>query len=392
MKRRTYRLAAVLSCLLVLLTGASAQAVSLPQCIMDSVGANIIESAPCGIYGIVNSRQANAIGSTLDVTVEYMVHLPMSAPQAAVMLFAGGNGDTGIQGNDSTGVVTNAGNNFLVRSAQLFAEHGYLAITIDRPSDTIGFTNAQFDQYRVSPSHAHDIIAVLSEVDSLYGTGTLELFLAGTSRGALSIVAQNMLGIGNMLSAPVTSQSGQNLWIGTDSPEPRLLPGFVTVPVQVLTHKDDACFVSTPENSKKLHKDFAGAGVKSDFEKVNGGFEVNPDPCQATTFHGFLGIENKAVKKTIHRMDQILKRHNGRHRRNAKPTTENATVTTVTTLAVDIDLAALASDLDGDALSFSLPHGMSSRGGTLAIAGSVVTYVPPSGASHIADGFCLSGV
>jgi len=215
----------------------------------------------------------------------------------------------------------------------------YLAITIDRPSDTIGFTNAQFDQYRVSPSHAHDIIAVLSEVDSLYGTGTLELFLAGTSRGALSIVAQNMLGIGSMLSAPVTSQSGQNLWIGTDSPEPRLLPGFVTVPVQVLTHKDDACFVSTPENSKKLHKDFAGAGVKSDFEKVNGGFEVNPDPCQATTFHGFLGIENKAVKKTIHRMDQILKRHNGRHRRNAKPTAENATVTTVTTLAVDIDFS-----------------------------------------------------
>jgi hypothetical protein len=44
----------------------------------DSLGADIIESALCGIYGIVNSRQANAVGSTLDVTVKYMVHLPMN--------------------------------------------------------------------------------------------------------------------------------------------------------------------------------------------------------------------------------------------------------------------------------------------------------------------------
>jgi hypothetical protein len=388
MKREAFLLAGVLSSLLGLGSVSIAQAVSLPECIMDSQDANnIIQSAPCGVYGIVNSRQVNATGSTLDVTVEYMVHLPIGAPKAIVMLFAGGNGDTGIQGNDSTGEVTSAGNNFLVRSAQLFAEQGYLAVTIDRPSDTVGFNNAEFDQYRVSPSHAQDIIAVLSEVNSFYGTAALDLFLAGTSRGAISVVAQNMLGIGSMLSAPVTSQSGQNLWIGTDSPEPRLMPGFVTVPVEVLTHKRDGCFVSTPENSKKLHKDFTGAGVKSDFERVNGGFEVNPDPCQATTFHGFLGIENKAVNKVTHRMDHILKRHDKRHRRNTKPAAENTTVTIRPALAVDIDLAGLVSDLDGDALGFSLPHGMSSRDATLAIAGSVVTYTPPPGATNIADGF-----
>jgi len=388
MKRAAFLLAGVLLNLLGLLTSSTAQAVSLPECIIDSQdAAHIIQSAPCGIYGIVNSRQASASGNALDVTVPYMAHLSMGAPKAMVMLFAGGNGDTGIQGNDSTGAVTNAGNNFLVRSAQLFAEHGYLAVTIDRPSDTVGFNNAEFDQYRISPRHAHDIAVVLSEVNALYGVAHLELFLAGTSRGALTVVAQNMLGIGGMLSAPVTSQSGQNLWIGTDSPEPRLMPGFVAVPVEVLTHKHDGCFVSTPENSKKLHKDFAGAGVKSNFEKVNGGFEVNPDPCQATTFHGFLGIENKAVKKIVHRMDHILQRHDHRHRHNAKPTAENTIVSTLPALAVDIDLAALVSDLDGDALSFSLPHGVSSRDATLAIAGSVVTYTPPAGATNIADGF-----
>jgi hypothetical protein len=77
---------------------------SLPECITNSLDANnIIQSAPCGFYGVVNSRQENGVGNTLDVTVQYMVHLPVGQPKAVVMLFAGGNGNTGIQGNDATG-------------------------------------------------------------------------------------------------------------------------------------------------------------------------------------------------------------------------------------------------------------------------------------------------
>ena len=389
MNRRTSRLASLLVCLLGLLTGAIAQAVSLPQCITDSLGANIIGSAPCGIYGIVNSRQANATGNVLDVTVPYMVHLPMGAPKAVVMLFAGGNGNTGIQGNDSTGQVTNAGNNFLVRSAQLFAEHGYLAVTIDRPSDTISFTNDQFDQYRVSPSHAHDIVAVLKEVNFLYGTGHLDLFLAGTSRGAISIVAQNMLGIGSMLSSPVTSAggSGQSLWVGSTSTNPRLVPDFMTVPAHVLAHMDDGCVVSTPANSQLLHNDFLAAGVGSALDILNGGYVINPDPCQATTFHGFLGIENAAVQEISARMDFLRRKKFRLHPHNIKPRAGNGRFSTAAGVPIVINLAALTWDLNGDALSHSLAHNASSRGGTLAKKGPFVIYTPPAGGSNLTDGF-----
>lgn len=365
-----------------------ALAVSLPECITNSQDANnIILSAPCGIYGIVNARQENGSGTTLDVTVQYMVYVPVGEPRAVVMHFAGGNGDTGIQGTDATGEVTHAGNNFLVRSAQLFAEDGFLAVTIDRPSTTVGLSNADFDLYRVSQRHAHDIAAVLSEVNSRFGTADLDLFLAGTSRGAISVVAQNMLGIGSMLSSAVTSPSGNTLWVGSTSTHPRLVPEFVEVPAQVLAHEGDACFVSTPANSAILHSDLIASGVSSVFNQLNGGFVVDPDACQAKTFHGFLGIENAAVDTITDRMKQILAVNDKLYPGNHKPRAKNARFLTHGRVPILINLAALTSDPDGNFLFHSLPHNSSNRGANLLKFGPYVLYIPPSGFSNVLDGF-----
>ena len=105
-------------------------AVSLPECIANSQdAANIINSAPCGVHGILNTRQENGVGNVLDVSVQYMIHEPLGAPKSVVMLFSGGAGNTGIVA-DGVGGLAQTGNNFLVRSAQLFAEAGLLTITI----------------------------------------------------------------------------------------------------------------------------------------------------------------------------------------------------------------------------------------------------------------------
>jgi len=341
-----------------------ALAVSLAECITNSQDANnIIRSASCGNYGIVNSRQRdNSTGTTLDITVEYMVHLPLGTPKATVVLFAGGNGDTGIAGNDATGVVTNAGNNFLVRSAQLFADAGFLTVTIDRPQP---IPSDAYDQYRVSPRHANDIVAVLLEVNTLYNASPLDVFLAGTSRGALSVIAQNSLGIGSLLSSPVNS-ANDGLWVGSDSPHPRLIPSFVTVPVHVLAHSQDGCFVSTAANSKNLHNDFRAAGVEAFFNSVDGGFVVDADPCNATTFHGFLGIERSAVQKITDRMEYFLKKQSKDAPGNSKPAlVANAPhlASTATDTPIAIDLAGLALDANLDPLTYLLPHAASNRGG-----------------------------
>jgi hypothetical protein len=203
-----------------------------------------------------------------------------------VVLFAGGNGDTQITGDPNTGEVTHAGNNFLVRSAQLFAKHRYLAVTIDRPlvgpSQTPEFsTNQEYDQYRVSAAHGIDIAAVVTAVN----VDDLPVFLAGTSRGAISAVAQHRLGlgiIGVLLLSPVTSQGGNpaNLFIGhpDSTTYQSLQPEFVTVPAHVLAHELDACGVSTPADSEVLHNEFVNLGIDSKVHQVTGGFDLAGTP------------------------------------------------------------------------------------------------------------------
>jgi Bacterial Ig domain len=377
----------------VFLLGASTvvdgRAASMPECITNSQDANnLINSAPCGLYGVLSTRQENVSGNDLDVTVQYMVHLPMGAPKATVVLFPGGAGGTGIT-PDGEGGVFSAGSNFLVRSAQLFAEFGFLTITIDRPSTTQGFTNAQFDQYRVGPAHAQDIASVLAAVAEKYGTPYLNVFLAGTSRGSISVTAQNMLGIGSMLSSPVTSPSGnpQNLWIGANSPHPRLKPDFVIVPVQVLAHRLDGCAVTKPVDAVALHNDFLTAGVSSVLNGLVGGFVLDENPCDALTQHGYLGIEQNAVRSIAARMMEVLRKLTVAFPGNLKPRAFNARVATAASTPVTINLDALTSDPNGDPLRFSLPHDQSSRGGALQLRGSLVRYWPPARQSDFIDGF-----
>jgi hypothetical protein len=69
------------------------------------------------------------------VIVRVLLVAPAEAPSATVLLFPGGWGARHFGMNDD-GV--KLGDNFLVRSAPLFAEHGLLAAAVDTPSDQPG--------------------------------------------------------------------------------------------------------------------------------------------------------------------------------------------------------------------------------------------------------------
>jgi hypothetical protein len=356
-----------------------------PACITDSrqTPLVIIDSAPCGSYGVITTRRALINGVEGDVTVQFMVHRPPGPPKALVVLFAGGNMTTGITGDPATGQVFTAGRNFLVRSAALFARHGFLALALDRPSNG-PLPNPEFDLYRVSAAHAHDVVAVASHVNR----ANLDVFLAGTSRGTLSVVAQHMLGIGSMLSSPVTSPAGAALYIGHPG-TPSLQPGFVQVPVHVLFHGQDACPVTTPADAVALHTQFLLAGVDSRLDMLLGGFDLTGtdgiDACDSLTFHGFLGIENAAVRRIAGRMDGILARIQARYPKNHRPRARGAVLTTPVGSPVSVDLSRLVVEPDHDRLTFSLPYATSTRGAPIGLAGTVATYRPTQ--AGITDGF-----
>ena len=313
---RTGFLARLVVIVFVLLCPTTGNAESLPECTTDSQDGTspaIITSAPCGTYGMVNTRKKEVDGQEVDVIMQYMVHIPENeSPTALVVLFAGGNGNTGISGDPVTGKVTSAGNNFLVRSAQLFAERKFKTVTIDRPLLALPgpppalvpefSTNAEFDRYRVSPKHKHDIMKILAKVNEK----GLNVFLVGTSRGTISAFAQDKLGEGIVLTSPVTFPSGDNLYIG--HPDYRKLQvNSVKVPVHVLAHSGDTCFVTLPGDAQALHEALLASGVMSSFADLDGGFEdPAAGPCDALTYHGFLGIENAAVGNIADWIDETL--------------------------------------------------------------------------------------
>jgi hypothetical protein len=405
---RRFMLFALLSLALLAAAPRSANATD-PACITDStqttdINGNqvitLITSAPCGFFHRVNTRFARIGSVETQITVGYMTNEP-SPYKAIAVLFAGSDGVTGITPDpcfntptpcDPAPVAT-AGNNFLVRTAQLFAENGFKAITIGRPTDAppdgtpCGGAVECYSLYRLTARHAVDIASVIKNENPL----NKHVFLVGTSRGALSAIAQNLIGVGSMISSPVTLAPITSTTAAIPSPcdanhtpfvgdcfYVELQPASVEVPVQIIEHAQDTCFVSPPSQAATVASDFAAAGVTTFSSQMNGGFElIGGDPCEAQSHHGYLGIETKTVQRITKRMTAIRHDINQQSPGDHPPTANDGSFSAVSPspAAPVFDLAPLVTDPDsGTTFTFQLVHDESARGVPLSISGSIVTY------------------
>jgi hypothetical protein len=351
-----------------------------------------IDAAPCATYGETYSRWTLINGVPTLVKMKYMVNEPPGPASAIVLLFTGGSGDAGITpGTNNT--VASAATNFLVRSAQLFANAGFRTVTIDSPEDPNGNKlyinsppnpNASFDQYRVSVTNAWDIQAVIQQIP---GWTNLYIFLAGTSRGSLTAVAQHSLGAGISLSSAVNGPSAGTLYIGDPSVS-ALLPSSVNVPTEFLVNADDDCPVSTPSvTTNTLWSQFNGDtelfGILNYPPAVVAGTNMaGADPCGATAPHGYLGLENASVANITGWFNQVLF-----HLKLKNVVALSKFLVLSNNTPVHIDLTALISQPipPGVPVEFSLPYSGSVQGIRLALDGNVVTYSPNG--SGVDDGF-----
>lgn len=232
------------------------------------------------------------LNSRPEVTQQILIEQPNN-PKANLILFAGGKGKIKL----SSGKYK-SNNNFLIRSQQLFIDSGYITVLIDSPSDKQGKTGMLKD-FRNSQEHLQDMKAVVEYIRAL---NDKPIWLIGTSRGTES-AAYIAIHLNDKIDGVVlTSSISKTNNKGTSVTD--LALNKLTVPVLAIHHQDDGCKATKPKVISAIkHKAYNSSRVET--RLFSGGDEpISNNPCQARTYHGYLGIEKKVVESITRFIDE----------------------------------------------------------------------------------------
>lgn len=218
------------------------------------------------------------------VTQRFTLLVPQK-PVATVVLFPGGDGKVPLDKLEPGQFVKKG--NFLVRIRYDLRNLGLIVAILDVPSDR---KDHGLSGFRFSDQHAQDVAAV---IDYLKKHADLPVWLVGTSRGTESVaslagrLAPQLSGIVLTSSITVTNKGGASI---LDLPL-----RSVGLPVLVVAHKNDACFVSPPGNAQAIVDAFS-ASPRKKLLIMEGGSPPQSDPCEALAQHGYVGIESQVTQ------------------------------------------------------------------------------------------------
>jgi hypothetical protein len=211
-----------------------------------------------------------------------VVRPPTGTATASVILFAGGDGSLNLTAEPNEHIA----DNFLVRSRNLFAEQRLLVALPDTPSDQA----SGYGGFRASDAHAIDIAAIIAYLRSV---APVPVWLVGTSRGTISAVNGALLQSGGpdglVLTSAVTRSAKRHPQSVMDFPL-----RAIQLPTLIISHREDACSITSASDSKRLATLFAAA-KKVEFMQFEGGSTTLGDPCAALSRHGYIGIEHEVV-------------------------------------------------------------------------------------------------
>jgi pimeloyl-ACP methyl ester carboxylesterase len=216
------------------------------------------------------------------VTQSFLL-LKSDKPIASVILFAGGHGRLALS---PQGMEWGSGN-FLVRNRERFTQHGFLVAVIDAPSDR---PQGLWD-FRTSAAHAEDIKQVMVELKRIVD---VPVWLIGTSMGTVSAAnATARLKEGGPNGLVLTSAITKETRQVTETVNSVRLKD-IRVPTLVVHHKKDECVVTPYELAVALIRSLTQAPKKELIAFVGGDPSVL-DPCEAMSYHGFLGLDSEVV-------------------------------------------------------------------------------------------------
>lgn len=207
------------------------------------------------------------------------------APLASVILFPGNNGYLKMQKKGVAGIRST---NFLVRTRAMYKAAGFSVAVFEAPSDHQG-SDGMFGGFRYSDEHAEDIAGV---VRYLRRQAEAPVWLIGTSRGtesaANAALRRPSLPDGIVLTASMSVENGK----GYALPEMEL--NKIKVPVMLVGHKDDECWVTPADGMQEIKKALVNAR-RVEVKTVRGGRPPDSLECAGLSAHGFYGIEAEVV-------------------------------------------------------------------------------------------------
>lgn len=235
-----------------------------------------------------------SVTSRPGITQGYYLVEPEGPPRAIAIVFIGGEGELDLEKSGPT----KGKGNFLMRVRNQLAAAGLLLAYPDTPSDQ----SQGYGDFRANAKHAEDIAAV---VKAMKARADLPVFLIGTSRGTISATngaARLPPGAiaGLVLTSTVTERGNKRQVSVYETPVKD-----IKVPVLALANRNDGCYVTPPGAVPALLKAMPAAPRK-DAMTVTGG-SAGGDPCGAQSAHGYLGMEEHAVKAITDWIDSVLK-------------------------------------------------------------------------------------
>ena len=259
------------------------------------LGLILAGSLPGSLASAAPRESVASVASRPGVTQGYYLIEPEGPPRAIALLFVGGEGVVGIE----QGRLPKITNNFLMRARLQLAAKGLLLAYPDTPSDH----RQGLGSFRIAVEHAEDIAAV---VKAMKAYADLPVFLISTSRGTISAAngaARLPPGAvtGLVLTSAITVRGNRGQASIYDLPMKDIKP-----PVFVLAHKDDGCYVSPAGNMPALLDAMPAASRKTSLTLTGGTTRSGGDACGGQSAHGYLGVEDQAVKAITEWIDAVL--------------------------------------------------------------------------------------
>ena len=247
----------------------------------------LILALPAGLALTAPARAAEpelrTIPTRRGVTTSFLLLRPSGPPAAAVILFAGGDGNLGLT---AEGIGQQQGN-FLVRTRMRWVQEGFLVAMPDVPSDRkSGLWN-----FRTTAEHAADVRMVIAALREI---APVPVWLVGHSMGTLSAAnAAARLREGGPDGIVLTSSVTETSKITHEAVRHAGLDD-VRVPALVVHHKDDGCRFSPYSGAEAVRRALKRAPAR-ELMAFEGGSPPISGPCDAKAPHGYLGIEEEVV-------------------------------------------------------------------------------------------------